>query len=355
MAHSTTGPVPRIHLEKTGECLDRDEWTSMAACPGPLHLAASCFDGTISIWDVETAERLQSVGQSVQARFTSILGSQLGFKTGPLSRLPIATARDLRDRLYPQTITVLQGEEVVVCGWNNGLSMWDPRTSEHKFAPDFREEVLAVAASPDGKRCAAGTQSGDLYLWDIHAWREEMRLLSRRKSQQGSFADGVWLLDRNYLATTGAWTALEIWDLQSEEEVPIVVRFPDGVRYSNTYLHTKVAHTNRPGVVAVARMCAAAQFRVPGGALLSLWQHPSSLITDLCPLPNPHGQSLMILGLSPDARFLVLDLETGQVIEEQQTDAVVYAVAASSDGSHVVTRSSEKKGATIWKVSWLPI
>jgi WD40 repeat protein len=325
----------------------------MAPCPNPSHVAASCFDGTVAVWDVKTARRLQSVGQSAQAKFTNIPGRLLGFKTGSLSNLPVAIARDLRDCHYPRTIAVLPQEEVIVCGWNDGLSIWDPSTNEHRFALDFREEVCVVAPSSDGKQCVAGTRAGYLFLWDIHIWRQEIRLLSRRKSQQGTFTDGVWPQDCRHLATTGAWTALEIWDPQSEEEPTIVVRFPDGVRYSNTAHDAKVAQTSRPGVVAVARMYAVAQFRVPGGELLSLWQHPSSLITDLCALPNDRNRSLMVIALGSDNRFLVLDLQTGIVLAEQQADAVVHEVAASRDGRHVITRCSKKRGATVWKVNWL--
>jgi serine/threonine protein kinase/WD40 repeat protein len=77
--------------------------------------------------------------------------------------------------------------------------------------------ILAAAFSPDGRRLAAGSQSGDVSVWEVKGWREVWRFQSGGEPVQAL----AFSPDGKSLATGGLDHAVRLWDLTSGQPVSV--------------------------------------------------------------------------------------------------------------------------------------
>lgn len=103
--------------------------------PDGKHLACSCKDGTVRIWD-------------------AAIGKEVAVLKGH-------TARVFSSAYSPD------GKWLVSAGGDKMARLWDLSTNKEKAAWGHSDEVYHVQFSPDGKYVAAGTSDNKVYLWDV--------------------------------------------------------------------------------------------------------------------------------------------------------------------------------------------
>ncbi len=57
-------------------------------------------------------------------------------------------------------------ENLLFAGSDNSIVKWNIRTREHRLIYESGNDIMSLAVSPDGRKIAAGTRSGQILFWD---------------------------------------------------------------------------------------------------------------------------------------------------------------------------------------------
>jgi len=200
--------------------------------------------GDITLWSVPDGEKLAIIPDKPEHFATATT--------------PFAVTEDLS----LAAVSYSQGSRIKVIDLNdNGSIYWT--------APASKEEVTALAFSPDGKMLAsaAGWDEKDIRLWDVDSG-EEIRRLEGHKKYVSSM---VFWPDGRRLASSSGDQTIRIWDVKSgvcegtlvghQLEVFRVALFPDGKTlvsaskdgevcvWDASEIHQRKSHTTIPGHV----------------------------------------------------------------------------------------------------------
>lgn len=292
----------------------------VAFSPDGRTVATAGADGAIRLWDAETA-RLQKVLAEHERSVTSLSfrkdgrvlasadegggvrrhdlvtgrsaklalrGTRVAFSpTGPA--LAVA-AEEVRvdgalwgrlDREAQDLAWSPDGKSLATCTWDGAAQVWGargPRRLEGHLHPGGEPgKVGSVAFSPDGRTLAVGAEDGSVHLWDARTWTRRGLL---RGGQRMDVEDLAWRADGRGLLSAGLGPPLLLWDAATGRQVR--------------------------------------EFRSPV-------QEPASLAVTRRELLMANKQGLRSWSL-----------ETGACDLAEGPDAA-WCVAASADGSHVLT------------------
>ena len=124
--------------------------SSIAFSPDGKILASGSLDGTVRLWDPNTAASDSFLPQLRRAVF--------GYHKGTIRA---HTSHVLSVALSPDGRTLASGSS------NQTVRLWDLRSRKLKASlKEHRAAVKCVTFSPDGRTLASGDEQGGIYLWD---------------------------------------------------------------------------------------------------------------------------------------------------------------------------------------------
>jgi WD40 repeat protein len=176
----------------------------MALRPDGRHLAAKDGDRTITLWDVETGERVRSLGGRT--------GRIYGLAYSPDGRRVASAGDDRMVRIWDcesgRELLTLQGHSdgvdritfnpdgrlIASAGWDRTVRLWDAATGREVMTlRGHTAGVWEVAFSSDGKRLASVGEDGTVRIWDgTVGWRMSKVLHSPGPTTSVAFSpDGM--------------------------------------------------------------------------------------------------------------------------------------------------------------------
>jgi hypothetical protein len=206
---------------------------------------------------------------------------------------------------------------------------------------DAEDSVLCIAASPDGKRLAAGGCDRAVRIWDLSDGLDEAKLEQTVENHADWVLGCALSADGKYLVTAGRDKTAKVWDLKAKESV---VTFPE--------------HQNIVYGVAV-KADGSAGFSVGADKQLRTWKpggegkqvknaggHGDDVFKVVA---NPKQPMLATSSADKTVRLWNLDtLAAGKTLSGLSD--FVYAVAFSADGEFVAGGSYDGE-VRVWKVS----
>jgi WD40 repeat protein len=165
---------------------DDERVATIAGSPAEPRLAICRVDGQVAVVDAETLDRVwdRSIGAvSISSAVFSPDGRTLVVGTGQGFVLLLdAATGDVRQRVSVDSDVraarfTPDGRHLIVPQAGDALSIRDAATMEEvRRIPTARGQVMAMAVSPDGKAVAVGTSFGEVWLHNLAAVREPVRV-----------------------------------------------------------------------------------------------------------------------------------------------------------------------------------
>ncbi|HZO12113.1 MAG TPA: WD40 repeat domain-containing protein, partial [Polyangiaceae bacterium] len=147
-----------------------------------------------------------------------------------LESSPLEWDVDLGSVVYGVAIS-RDGRTIAAACQDKGVYLFDGRSAAQRVLRGHRDQVSAVALSPDGKRLASGSLTGELFLWDAATGK----LSKRIAGHEGRINGLSFSADGSLLASASADGTLRISrdgslvrTLRSDEARHSVALSPDG-------------------------------------------------------------------------------------------------------------------------------
>ena len=161
---------------------------SVAFSPdGQILASGRAKDWTIHLWDANTGKIKKTLRSPIQYKVHSPYSSSISFspdgemivlETGSMVNLwnvntgtHMATFTDLREMVFSP-----DGQTLAVIGIEDGLSLWDANTLQHKYNFDRAHSVRSLAFSPDGRTLVGRMYPPGIYLWDVNTGERKQAL-----------------------------------------------------------------------------------------------------------------------------------------------------------------------------------
>ncbi len=259
-------------------------------------MATGCEDGTIRVWDPETGE----------------LDKALVGHDGAVHDLSWAA----------------DSQQIASGAADDTVRVWDVpsgRETQETEVDNPSGHALFVSFSPDGKTLAYGGADETIHLWDIEA--DDTRMLQGPKEGVQSV---TWAGDGNTLVAANGNKTLTVWDVPSGESkatleghtsaITDAVVSPDDRTVASTAASQDEEESVRIWDMATGK---------PRQALPA-HQHGAE-----CIVFSPDGKLLIAGGAEGDGRLRVWNIDTGQLVYEQEPHdgtRSIASVAVSPDG-----------------------
>ena len=329
---------------------------ALAFSPDGSHVVSGSWDGTLSLWEVETGESRTHEGHREAVRTVAFSpdGSHVvsGSWDGTLRLWDVArwrastsfatagTSRELRSEgCTVEAVAFSPDGTHFVAGSDDGaLTVWDVATRASRELKGFGGRVTAVAFSPDGRHAICGCEDGTLRLSEMTSG------VSRELEGHCEAVRTVAFSPDGLQVVAGSDDgALTVWDVATgaslgleghRGEVNAVAFSPDG-RHIVSGSHDQT---------------------------LRLWEVSSGASRVL----SDRGHAACAVAFSPDGRHIVSgseegprigratlrlwDVAGGTLCEFEGHRGEVNAVAFSPDGCHIVSGSDDHT-LRLWEVS----
>lgn len=146
--------------------------------------ASSSNDGYVTIWDVESGEKIRTLAEHDGA---------------------IAGLRFSDD-----------GQQIVTGSWDNTAALWDVESGEKlQTFTGHSNQINDVDISSDGSRILTASWDNTVRLWDTDSGREIRRFLGHN----GQIQTVTFSEDDTMALSGGADTTVRLWDIESGQEI----------------------------------------------------------------------------------------------------------------------------------------
>jgi WD40 repeat protein/serine/threonine protein kinase len=261
----------------------------VAYSPDGRYLASGCLDGSVTVWDRRTGQRLHSWKRGPEAHHAHIYG--------------IAFSPDSR--------------HLATGGTDHRILVWDldAGTLRHRFE-GHRQTITQLAFRPDGRHLASASEDGTVRLWDLKTGQEGLIFDEHQDAVRGLAFSG-----EGRLISAGADGWVKIWDFASGA---VAATFRGRTRWvSALAFHAdskRLALASWDGSVELWDALSAKETRTLHGH--------TAQITSLA--FSPDGRRLVSAG--DDMLLKVWDATTGHEAITFEVELVPIGVAFSPDG-----------------------
>lgn len=310
---------------------------SVAVTPDGRCAVSGSEDGTVRVWNLDTAECRVLKGHQRAVRAVVVTPDGRCVVSGDYGGwmrvwdLETGQSREFEGHMGAvAAVVVTPGGEYAVSGSEDAtVRVWDLDTGQCRVLEGHTDDVCAMAVTPDGRRAISGSLDHTLRVWDIETGQS--RVIRGHTSP-------VWAVavtpDGRHVVSGSGWVSenddntVRLWDLETGG-------CPSRAFEGHTTAVDGVALT--PG-----GRCA-----VSGGSsrLLRVWD----LETGLVCLFERHKSGVSAVAVTPDGgrvlsqgyvETIVWDLETGRyrVLEERPGGVrEVSAIAITPDGRRAIS------------------
>jgi COMPASS component SWD3 len=183
----------------------------------------------ITSWNINTGENISvAVAEYSSAGFNLVISHCQQFiihgnenrqimvsnlKTGK----PAKNFKDSKGIMYDLAISA-GGENLVGCGRDRTVKIWDIKTRELKSVLKHKEIVRSVAISPDDRTLVSGSRDKTVKVWNLQAHKIKFTL----KGHDGWIYFVAISPDGNYIFSCSSDKTIRVWDLHTGECVSVL-------------------------------------------------------------------------------------------------------------------------------------
>src|SRR6185369_14275678 len=230
---------------------------------------------------------------------------------------------------------------LLASGAHREVKIWRRPKDAQKFRlmPVARKEVLAVAASPDGKWMATGGDDGRIKIWNV----ANGKLAKNLTGHQGAIRSLKFSGDNALLVSAAADKALRVWGVPAGK--PLAQARSDSSINAVTWLDdsVRIASGGADKQVLIWRFDA-------GKPELALVKELTGHEGPVTALDNISSADAQIISGSEDGSVRLWNVETGKVIREIKLGGPVAALAVRRDGKRFASAGADKV-ARLWDLN----
>ena len=314
-----------------------------AAAISPDQKILATGDGPLQFWELETGKRLRNnvewVGEFKSMEFSPD-GRRLitGSRWDRVDVWDVDTAELLNSMAHGDevlSVSCSPDGETIASGSNDGtVRIWDANTGELRITiPDYRPtELYSVAFSPDGNTLTCGGEN-EVQWWDLQQG-EQINTTYVRQSDVHSI---IFSADGNMLVTRDSSNKARLWDVATgrflgsfrgdETKFSSISLSPDG---------RMLATGTRDNKICIWEICRGELYLI-GDCLMTFSEHSESVNSVAF-----SSDGKMIVSGSDDKTIMIWDVDSQTHLRtlighEKEVNRVVF----SSDGRTVVSGSAD--------------
>ncbi len=351
--------IGTVRFQHSGKSHHGIALTALGVSPDGRRIASAAGDGTIRIWDFQTAKELvrwtAHAGEISAVEFSPdgrLLASAGGAQMVVSRMLPdsdkrvriwdAATGKEMLAMAgHERGVTCLAfspaGNTIVSGSMDRSFRLWDLKTGAElmKFT-GHKAPVSTVSFSGDGSKLATTARDGFLIVWDMSLLTELRRIPLRKAVMWPGVSDikGAFSSDAKLLASVDGdliTRKIRLWEADSGKELGSITPNPE-----HEYISGAAFTPDGKSIVSRG-----------GGGKLHLWDVASGKqILDF----RGFELDLMACAVTPDGKTLVAGGDDGGIrlwnlgdgqpaAQTPPAQGELHSVAFSPDGRHVATAS----------------
>lgn len=300
---------------------------SVAFAPGSALVYTAAGDGTVRVWQPDTAARnvFRYEGVAWGAAFTSDVKELIpGGDGGKLRVRDLASGEETGAwAAHERTVNAIaiHGNRAATTGNDGSVRLWDLDRREHLHTLETVSgiQLTTVAFSADGRWVVAPSQPGSAKVWDVAAGSERVRLEHVKGVRAVAWSPGG-----RHIATGGSDGSIAVWT-------------PEGVRVALPSPHrgaiTRLAFSPDSGRIASASGDGTIEVaNLDGSGAVKLSGHD-----DFAYGIAFHPDGSRIVTASPDQTVRLWDARTGAPVLTIPFGTQAYGAFFSRDGETLVT------------------